>query len=114
MIDTNQINQLGDAARDAATQVKANWPAITAAAFIVAREIGRFNAWLAGIGAAVIQHGGIIWIVRKLFWNPPATAATQSGEELTAAAVAPVQAAPPKHNDDKLDRVNRELEKENQ
>lgn len=70
MIDTNLINQAGDAVQTLHAQAALNWPAISAGAVIVARELKNFNEWLAGIGAAVIRHGGIFMIVKKLIWNP--------------------------------------------
>ncbi len=70
MIDTNVINQAADSVAAAATQLKINWPAVSVAAVIVARELKNFNEWLAGLGAAVIRHGGIFMIVKKLIWNP--------------------------------------------
>lgn len=69
MIDTNTIQQAGDTVAVAATQLKVNWPAVSAAAVIVARELKNFNEWLAGLGAAVIRHGGLLMIVKKLIWN---------------------------------------------
>jgi hypothetical protein len=72
MIDTNQISQ---AAQDAAAihaQLSANWPAICAAAVIVARELRNFNLWIVGVAEFVIRHGGAALILKKLLWNPDA------------------------------------------
>jgi hypothetical protein len=77
MTDTNQVQQAAQAVQDVASQVKANWPAISAAAFIVAREIGRFNAWVRNLAEFVIGHGGIGWLIWKLIWNPSAPAEQQ-------------------------------------
>lgn len=70
MIDTNSINQAGEAVQAVHAQLQMNWPAISAGAVIVARELANFNRWLAGVGESVIRHGGIFMIVKKLIWNP--------------------------------------------
>lgn len=72
MINTNQVEQAADVAKAIHAQVQMNWPAISAAAFIVAREVGNFNRWLRGAAEFVIAHGGIVSIGVKLIWNPPA------------------------------------------
>ena len=70
MIDTNLINNAGDALQTAHAQLQLNWPAISAGAVIVARELANFNRWLAGVAEFVISHGGVAMIARKLIWNP--------------------------------------------
>jgi hypothetical protein len=81
MLDTNTVQQVAQVGQEVAGQVKANWPAISAGAFIIAREIGRFNAWLRNVAEFVISHGGIGWLIWKLIWNPPpSTATTEPGK----------------------------------
>ena len=72
MMDTNQINSAVATAQDLHAQLSANWPAITAAAVIVARELRNFNVWVVGVAEFVIRHGGVVMIARKLIWNPSA------------------------------------------
>lgn len=72
MMDTNTIQQAGAVVAETKAQLQLNWPAISAGAVIIARELKNFNEWLAGIGAAVIRHGGIFMIVKKLIYNPKA------------------------------------------
>lgn len=69
MVDTNQVQQAVDTAKAVASQVQANWPAISAVAFIAAREITNFNRWVRSIAEFVIAHGGIGKIAVKLVWN---------------------------------------------
>jgi hypothetical protein len=69
-IDTNQIAQAAADAVAIKAQVQANWPAIAACAVVVARELGNFNTWCAGIAEWIIKHGGIGMLVKKLLWNP--------------------------------------------
>jgi hypothetical protein len=71
MIDTNQVQQAADVARDISAQVKTNWPAISAAAFIAAREIINFNRWVRNLAEFIMGHGGIWYLLIKLWWNPP-------------------------------------------
>ena len=71
IIDTNQIQQAAEAAQAVAAEVKTNWPAISAAAFIIARELGNLNRWLVNVAEFIIKHGGIGWLIWKLVWNPP-------------------------------------------
>ena len=70
MIDTNAINQASDVVRTAHEQLSANWPAICAAAVIVARELRNLNLWIVSVAEFVIKHGGAAMILRKLIWNP--------------------------------------------
>lgn len=70
MIDTNQIAQAAQDAAAIKAQVALNWPAICAAAVIVARELRNFNLWCVGVAEFVIKHGGALMIARKLLWNP--------------------------------------------
>ena len=72
MMDTNQINSAFDTAQALHARMSANWPAICAAAVLVARELKNFNLWLAGAAGFVIRHGGAVMILRKLIWNPAA------------------------------------------
>lgn len=70
MIDTNQVNQVAETAQAVHAQLTANWPAICAAAVIVARELRNFNLWVVGVAEFVIRHGGAGMILKKLLWNP--------------------------------------------
>lgn len=72
MIDTNTIQQVGDVVQAAKAQWAANGPALALGAALVAREIGRFNAWCVGVAEFVIRHGGLGMIAKKLLWNPAA------------------------------------------
>jgi hypothetical protein len=69
MIDTNTIQQAGDAAQQIVAQVKINWPAISIAGVWLGREIGNFNRWLVNASEFVIRHGGVGSILVKLVWN---------------------------------------------
>ena len=85
MIDTNQIQQAGEAAQAVAAELKTNWPAISLALALAARELGNFNRWVVNVLEFVIRHGGIGWLLCKLVWNPPAAGATlQKADTATA------------------------------
>lgn len=71
MIDTNQIQRAGEVVAAVKSQVQSNWPAISAVAFIVAREITNFNRWARNVAEFIISHGGIGWLLWKLIYNPP-------------------------------------------
>lgn len=71
MIDTNQINQAVDAARDIHAQVATNWPAICAGAVWIRAELKNVSAWTRSVADWTIGHGGIGWLLIKLLWNPP-------------------------------------------
>jgi len=86
MIDTNLINQTGEVVKAAHEQLSANWPAICAAAVLIARELKNFNAWLAGVAGFVIQHGGLGCLLWKLLWNPPAKKSQPSNPQLATDA----------------------------
>jgi hypothetical protein len=69
MLDTNQINQLGETAQAVKTQLSPWLPALAIAAAWLGRELNRFVAWSAVATDKIIAHGGIIKIVVKIFWN---------------------------------------------
>lgn len=87
MIDTNAIQQAGDVIQAAKAQWSVNGPALALGAALVAREIGRFNAWCVGVAEFVIRHGGIFMIARKLIWNPPAGGGAFKTEEIARRAI---------------------------
>lgn len=70
MLDTNSISQAGEVVTAVKAQVTANWPAICAAAVIVARELKNLNGWAVRVAEYIISHGGLGKIVCKLVWNP--------------------------------------------
>ena len=74
MINTNDIAQASQDVAVVKQQVTLAWPTICAVAVIVARELGRFNAWCVSVAEFVIRHGGIGLLLKKLFWNPAAIA----------------------------------------
>ena len=69
MIDTNQINQLGETAQAVKTQLSPWLPALAVAAAWLGRELNRFVAWSAITAEKIIAHGGIVKIIAKIFWN---------------------------------------------
>lgn len=69
MIDTNQIQQIGETAAAVKSQLQPWMPAIAVGAAWLGRELNRFNAWAAGAAEKIIAHGGIIKLAGKLFWN---------------------------------------------
>jgi hypothetical protein len=69
MLDTNQINQLGETAQAVKTQLSPWLPALAIAAAWLGRELNRFVAWSAVVTDKIIAHGGIIKIAVKIFWN---------------------------------------------
>lgn len=71
IIDTNQLNQAFDAAKDIHAQVQMNWVGISAAAVLIRTELQNFNTWCRDVADWTIGHGGVGWIIRKLIWNPP-------------------------------------------
>ena len=72
MIDTNAIVQTVQNVAVVKDQVTLAWPTICAVAVIVARELGRFNAWAAKVAEFAIRHGGVGLLLKKLLWNPAA------------------------------------------
>lgn len=68
MIDTNQINQAVDAARDIHAQVQTNWPAIVLGTALVSREAHRFTELVATVYWKFVNDGGLknIWLD---FWR---------------------------------------------
>lgn len=79
MIDTNAIAQVFRDSAAVKDQVTVAWPTICAVAVIVARELGRFNAWAVQVAEFVIAHGGLGYLIRKLLWNPPAAPVQPKG-----------------------------------
>ncbi|HTR42832.1 MAG TPA: hypothetical protein VMH87_14560 [Pseudomonadales bacterium] len=69
MLDTNQINQLGETAQAVKTQLSPWLPALAIAAAWLGRELNRFAAWSAVAADKIIAHGGILKIIGKIFWN---------------------------------------------
>jgi hypothetical protein len=69
MLDTNQINQLGETAQAVKTQLSPWIPAIAVAAAWLGRELNRFVAWSEIAANKIIAHGGIAKIIAKIFWN---------------------------------------------
>lgn len=69
MIDTNQINQLGETAQAVKTQLSPWLPALAVGAAWLGRELNRFAAWSATTTDKIIAHGGVIKIIAKIFWN---------------------------------------------
>ncbi len=69
MLDTNQINQLGETAQAVKTQLNPWLPALAIAAAWLGRELNRLVAWSAVAADKIIAHGGIVKIVAKIFWN---------------------------------------------
>ncbi len=80
MMDTNQLNSAVATAQDLHAQLSANWPAICAAAVIVARELRNLNLWIVSVAEFVIRHGGAAMILRKLIWNPAANSQLPSAK----------------------------------
>jgi hypothetical protein len=73
--DTNQVQQAFDTAAAIHSQLSPYVPALAIAAGWAGREIRNFNAWLLAVSEYIIGHGGIGYILLKLFWNPPAKTA---------------------------------------
>lgn len=73
MIDTNQIQQLGDTAQAVKNELQPYLPALAIAAAWLGREIRNFNIWVRSILEFIITHGGIGYLFWKLIWNPPKT-----------------------------------------
>jgi hypothetical protein len=69
MIDTNQINQLGQTAQAVKTQLSPWLPALAVAAAWLGRELNRFMGWSAIAAEKIMAHGGVIKIVGKIFYN---------------------------------------------
>ena len=69
MIDTNQIQQLGQTAQAIKTQLNPWIPALAIAAAWIGRELNRFATWSGAAAEKIITRGGIIKITLKLFWN---------------------------------------------
>lgn len=69
MIDTNQIQQLGDAAQAVKSQLQPWIPAMAVGAAWLGREIANFNAWLLSVSGKIIAHGGVLRIIGKLIYN---------------------------------------------
>jgi hypothetical protein len=69
MLDTNQINQLGETAQAVKTQLSPWLPALAVAAAWLGRELNRFAAWSEIAAGRIIAHGGIVKIIAKIFWN---------------------------------------------
>lgn len=69
MLDTNQINQLGETAQAVKTQLSPWLPAMAVAAAWLGRELNRFAAWSTIAAEKIIVHGGIVKIIAKIFWN---------------------------------------------
>lgn len=72
MIDTNSINQVAGDAQAIKTQLVSWWPAICVVGAVAGREICKVNGWLEYVCGAIIAHGGVGNIARKLIWNPAA------------------------------------------
>ncbi len=82
MIDTNQIAQAGELVTAVKAQVQVNWPAIAFGAALVARELGKLNAWLFAAAEFAISHGGLICMAVKIFWNPGLPAHGAKGTQI--------------------------------
>ena len=72
MIDTNSITQAAQTVAEAKTQFSPYLPTLAIAFGWAGRELRNFNAWLFLASEYVIGHGGIVMILKKLIWNPPA------------------------------------------
>jgi hypothetical protein len=69
MLDTNQINQLGETAQAVKTQLSPWLPALAVAAAWLGRELNRFVAWSAIAADKIIAHGGMLKIIARIFYN---------------------------------------------
>ncbi len=63
MIDTNSISEAAQALN--AVQTQFNWPALCAGLLWLRADLVACAEW-------VIGHGGIGFLLKKLWWNPPA------------------------------------------
>jgi hypothetical protein len=69
MIDTNQVQQAADTAQAVKQQVEINWTAICAACLWLRTELKAFNAWARVVLEYGIQHGGVLKMAAKFFYN---------------------------------------------
>jgi hypothetical protein len=78
MIDTNQLNQVIQNAAVIKEQVTTNWPAICAIAVWLRADLRNLNIWVLRMSEWAIVHGGLLPMLKKVFWNPAAKAAVEN------------------------------------
>ncbi len=62
MIDTNSISAAAQAVNSVQTQI--NWQALVAGALWLRADLVSCSEWIIG-------HGGLGYLLKKLWWNPP-------------------------------------------